>query len=434
MSADSRSYNGVENPRHTPGHVRCPACDLMRTSRMHCKLEPQYTVSYAAKLWINSRTFTGSGRARYIAPGTIKSYQEYSRALERFFGKTDDTGQMVGVAANEEGRALTLEQIHVGHLREYQRMRSCGELGIPASQVIERCAKQKKKTIEQLKADPKLWQWVESKIESAKVEVNPNKINQELFMLVTLLRRAKLWTEEMSEEFEYLQHEEQDIPRALTPEQQDWFLQTASSKPEWRKVFLYATVAFRATATNCEMRNVRIGDAIQITLMYIQARTRKNKYRVRTIPLPPDAQWALRELIEMARELGATQPQHHLFPFRICRNHFDPSRPMSNSGIKKQWDEVRKAAGLPDFRIHDCRHTAITRLAEAGTPIGVIMSMSGHMSAKMVRHYTQISEQAQRMAVNAAYEGTMYAVPRRPAGSVPSTEGYPHRQLRTRSG
>lgn len=381
---------------------------------MKCLLDQDQKFPDAAEKWINSRTIgTGHGRARYIAPGTIKSYREYITALNRFFNE------------------LILKEIHVGHLREYQLMRSSGRLGVDPEIVIQRCAKQRRLTVEQLKAEPAIWLWVESKIAAARVEVNPNKVNQEIFTLITILRRAHLWSEDMEEEFEHLQTEEQDIPRALDPEQQDHFLQTAGSRIEWRKVHLYATMAFRATATNCEMRHLRLCHAFDVTgIIQIQARTAKNRYRIRTIPLPPDAQWALQELLADARDLGSTQPQHHLFPFRIARNHFDPSQPMSNSGLKKPWDEVRKAAGLPDFRIHDCRHTAITRLAEAGTPIAVIMSMSGHISAKMIRHYTQISEQAQRMAVNAAYEGRIYMVPK----MQPATCGYPTVQPRKRAG
>jgi integrase len=65
---------------------------------------------------------------------------------------------------------------------------------------------------------------------------------------------------------------------------------------------------------------------------------------------------------------------------------------MSNSGIKKAWDQVRKAADLPWLRIHDLGHTAITLMAEAGVPIPVILSMAGHISTRMQQHYTSVSE------------------------------------------
>ena len=83
---------------------------------------------------------------------------------------------------------------------------------------------------------------------------------------------------------------------------------------------------------------------------------------------------------------------------------------MSNSGMKRLWNEVRKAADVPWLRIHDLRHTAITRMAEAGVPIPVILSMAGHISVRMQQHYTSVSEYAKRCAVEAAFDGRNYMI------------------------
>jgi hypothetical protein len=108
--------------------------------------------------------------------------------------------------------------------------------------------------------------------------------------------------------------------------------------------------------------------------------------------------------------LGASLPNHYLMPFRVTRNVHDPCRPMSNSGIKKTWMALRIAAGVPWLRIHDLRHTAITRLAEAGAPLPVILSMAGHVSQRMQQHYTAVSEVAKQRAVAAALTGGNYHV------------------------
>jgi CTP:molybdopterin cytidylyltransferase MocA len=115
-------------------------------------------------------------------------------------------------------------------------------------------------------------------------------------------------------------------------------------------------------------------------------------------------------LIERARTLGASSAQHHLMPFRVAPHQWDPDQPMSNSGIHKAWEAVRAAADVPWLRIHDLRHTAITRMAEAGVPIPVILSMAGHISTRMQQHYTAISEFAKRRAVQAAFSAGNYMV------------------------
>jgi integrase len=69
---------------------------------------------------------------------------------------------------------------------------------------------------------------------------------------------------------------------------------------------------------------------------------------------------------------------------------------MSESGLKKPWDAVRRAAGLPKLRVHDLRHTGITRMAEAGVGLRVAMSFAGHMTARMQQRYEAICMAAKR--------------------------------------
>ena len=110
------------------------------------------------------------------------------------------------------------------------------------------------------------------------------------------------------------------------------------------------------------------------------------------------ARWCMDQLLERAASHDAKGPMHYLMPF--CDSHrWNPLEPMTVSGIKKPWLQIAKAAGLEWFTPHLTRHTSITRYAEAGTPIMTIMSMAGHISIKMLKHYTWISEQAQRKAV-----------------------------------
>jgi len=51
------------------------------------------------------------------------------------------------------------------------------------------------------------------------------------------------------------------------------------------------------------------------------------------------------------------------------------------------------------------RHTAFTRWAEAGIPIATMMARGGHCSPKMTAHYTHISMQAERLAMESMDRG-----------------------------
>jgi integrase len=310
-------------------------------------ISPDQTFQEAAHLWLESRTFQGASRTRYVAPRTLKDFRQYVRALERFFA------------------GMKLRDIHIGNLREYQRMRAAGELSGET--------------------------------------VGPNKINQEMTILIRVLQRAGCWNE-LAELYQPLVREESNIPRAMTPAEQEGFIDVAASRQAWHLVYWYSMLALHTTCHSQEMRGLKIGDLnMHEGLLLIRRSSAKNKYRIRTIPLSEQARWAASQILDRARALGSVDPHHHIFPFRVVRNTFDPLRGMSDSGIKKPWEEVRAAAGLPWLRVHDLRHTAITRLAEAGTPIATIMSMAGHISRQMSEHYTSVSEQAKRRAIEAAF-------------------------------
>jgi integrase len=60
---------------------------------------------------------------------------------------------------------------------------------------------------------------------------------------------------------------------------------------------------------------------------------------------------------------------------------------------------LTEQCGLPGLRFHDLRHTFITQMVELGVPLGVIQTFVGHLSARMVGHYTHITTGAARKAV-----------------------------------
>jgi integrase len=59
--------------------------------------------------------------------------------------------------------------------------------------------------------------------------------------------------------------------------------------------------------------------------------------------------------------------------------------------------QVRSA--ICGLRFHDLRHTFITHMVERGVPLGTVQAFVGHISARMLRHYTHIASGAARRAV-----------------------------------
>ncbi len=363
MEYDVALSPSVHRPptEHTPGHIHCQAC-LESSFVFAAPLSASMRFDQAAEIFLASRTApVARGRVQYVSPRTLRDYHYYLRTLNSFFGE------------------LPLGEITLGHLATYERQRAAG-------QGFTRVVGNRKGG------------------ERVPSPAGANKIRSEIALLIRILRRAECWPERMREAYLPLQQTDSDIPRALSPDEQDRFLAVASTSPRWAAVWWYSLVALHLTWSTDELRTVRLGDInLHAQVISVNRRYGKNKYRRRSTPIcDADCMWALERLIERARERGATGPHHFLFPFRLPDGSWDPERPMSSTGLRKPFEEVRAAAQLPWFRLYDWRHTAVTRLAEAGVPPAVIDERSGHHTEKMREHYTHISEQAHRAMIAAA--------------------------------
>jgi integrase len=95
----------------------------------------------------------------------------------------------------------------------------------------------------------------------------------------------------------------------------------------------------------------------------------------------------------------------------------DRSKPIGS--WKTAWRTALKQAGL-ERRIHDWRHHVITLLAETQTSDATIRALSGHLSRKMLEHYSTIRDQAKRQAVELLDSLHADAGEQRPAMQIPS--------------
>jgi integrase len=69
------------------------------------------------------------------------------------------------------------------------------------------------------------------------------------------------------------------------------------------------------------------------------------------------------------------------------------------SGGRSKGRKQRAAQDFRGLRFHDLRHQSITKMAEAGVPDAAIQSIAGHLSKKMLDHYSHVRMAAKRQAV-----------------------------------
>jgi integrase len=112
--------------------------------------------------------------------------------------------------------------------------------------------------------------------------------------------------------------------------------------------------------------------------------------------LNPDAMLGFRLLLDRAGTLGMGGPKSYVFP--ACEHlHIDATRPQKT--WRTSWRKLTRAAGLKGLRFHDLRHQCITELLEGGAPEAAVLSIAGHVSRKMMEHYSHIRMQAKRKAI-----------------------------------
>jgi integrase len=150
----------------------------------------------------------------------------------------------------------------------------------------------------------------------------------------------------------------------------------------------------------------------------------------RVIPLNFDALSAVMRLRERTKWLfgESLSPDWYVFPHAEGKSKPDPTKPMS--GWRSAWRRITRAISCPacgrvqdpagiccddnckadvsqvksstaGLRFHDLRHHAITELAESQASDQTVMAIAGHVSPRMLAHYSHVRLEAKRNALEA---------------------------------
>jgi integrase len=351
--------------QHTADHYNCPAC--IEENLILIQIDSDFSrlpFSQASKLWMAIRKQRRSLKLR-----THETNQGYIDALDKFFG------------------AIRLCDITPGHLRAYQLARGSNSLTIKGREV-------------------RPW----------KRPAGHSILNHEISALGQILKHCKLW--------EKIQpyYTPEGIPKwsprdILSEEDEEDLFSKAASHPEASLAYWVACITNNTTAAGCELRGLRLKhiflrDSNDISEIYIPEDAVKNNSRPRKIALNRTARWAVEQCYKRALELGSTEPNHFLFPFRlnrvkknektsVSRAKWDPTRPATRWFLRKSWDKLRKATGFTRLNPHDLRHQCITRLLEKGVEAETVRAIAGHVTEQMMQYYSHHRRQTKYDAVMA---------------------------------
>lgn len=232
-------------------------------------------------------------------------------------------------------------------------------------------------------------------------DASPKTVNLEIGTLRAILKRSGQWAR-IQPDVKMLPTRD-DVGRAITPEEEAALLQ-ACGKSRSRSLVPFVTLAIETGARFGVIRTLQWGsvDFENRCLRWGKDKTVSGTGRI--IPLN---QRAMAALGFWATHFPAREPEHYVFPTErygaagdvFCAKAYDsdPTKPIGS--IKEAWEAAKMRAarilkGEPDSktkiaplpcRFHDLRHTAVSRMLNAGIPIAKVAKIAGWSTATMVR-------------------------------------------------
>jgi integrase len=244
-------------------------------------------------------------------------------------------------------------------------------------------------------------------------------INIEVQTLRQIMKANKCWRH-LEGEIRLLK-ERKDIGRALAAEEETHLL--AKCVKADSACYSATVLALNTTMRKDEIRKLRWNQVDLFEGVLTVGKSKTDAGTGRMIPLNSSA---VKALADWGSRFPNRQPEHYVFPWCESR-HIDPARP--TKGWRTAWRNVTRAVECPKcgrtqkptdscrnreckadmrdiqnplarLRFHDLRHTAITKLAESQASDQTVMSIAGHLSRKMLEHYSHIRMAAKRTAVD----------------------------------
>jgi integrase len=237
-----------------------------------------------------------------------------------------------------------------------------------------------------------------------KEEAAGRTINMEVSAMRQILRAQGRWAH-FDGKVKMLR-ENQEIGRALTADEVHR-LDAAARRSRSRSLPVAITMLRYTGMRVSELRTMRWRqvDFLGRTVKVGKAKTKSSEGRL--IPLN---EGAFNTLLEWRALFDDPLPEHYIFPSerygfagdgahktgKVSVYDIDPSRPIGS--WKVAWTACRKTAGVT-CRLHDFRHSFVSALAEAQVADSTLMALTGHMSKRMIEHYSHVRNQAKREAV-----------------------------------
>lgn len=242
--------------------------------------------------------------------------------------------------------------------------------------------------------------------------VSNRTVNMEVACLRGILKRAGLWSR-IVEQLPGLKLRENDnVGRALSPEDDRKLLAAVKASKAPSLLPLY-TIAIDAGLRSAEIKALRHKDlrlewknGCIASGEIVVPRSKTEAGRLRIVPLTPAVCSALTMWVARFPKATADSyvfPRHKIAMIKggqaVLIREIRLDRPVQS--WMTAWRTALEQAGI-HYRWHDLRHTFVTHLCEnPAVSEQTIMALAGHVSRKMLERYSHVRTKAKQEAIRA---------------------------------
>lgn len=235
-------------------------------------------------------------------------------------------------------------------------------------------------------------------------------IRNEIGTLRGILKHYKLWAALKDDGVRLPTGQDSEAGMALTRQQEAELIQACAASRS-RSLLPAVTLALSTGLRHDELRLLRWKQIDFENESLHVGRSKTDAGAGRPVHLNKRAIVALKE---WAAQFPKRKASHYVFPSeRIgfsgdeeIPQVFDTDPTKAISSWKTAWISAKEKAGV-ECRFHDLRHTAVTRLLEAGQPFAVVAEIMGWSAAttvRMAKRYGHIGDSVRRRAMAALDE------------------------------
>jgi integrase len=218
----------------------------------------------------------------------------------------------------------------------------------------------------------------------------PQSANRYLSLLRAILFKAYSWGALAQPPAIRMNREPRPSHRALTEAQEQAIIEGAPERLRDLIIFVLDTGARRAEALNLTWAEVDLARKPRPVVYFTDTKTVLR----RGVPVPLRTARMLRARF---RRYGARSPLVFAHPAtRDLYTYYGTlyarrGEMVTISNFQLLWRDLREQMGIPEFRLHDLRHTYASKLVRRGVPLLDVSRLLGHTSLKMTVRYAYLA-------------------------------------------